>query len=256
MIALFENISTWKLFVDLALMGSLLILCFRFLKTPSSFRMSKKIGELEGTLKSLIKEAESSGRGLNDQLLSRHSELRKLLYELDSVEHRLQKSIAVAEEQKTEAPKREVQKEVRKEVSPKQTTPSLEYIFEPVETPPPPVFDEAVGVKRAITPPVMKQHSVASEDTPIPLPQFSRLTSTSEQSQQAPKRKTPPVQQRHRAPLQQRLVPEKVREEIRPPESFKPEKLVEKIESSAHEHETEIANVYSAAEQLIKETKW
>lgn len=90
----------WKVGADLLLLISLGFLCLRFAKAPSAGVDSERLYSLEGTIKGLIRDADASSKALSDQLSKRRDSLEKLLYELETAEHRINKSITSAEEQK------------------------------------------------------------------------------------------------------------------------------------------------------------
>ncbi len=93
-----QQIELWKIMCDVFLMLSLVWLGIKFLRSPTSMSARRQIAELEGSLRALIKEADAAGRSLNDQLLKRQQNLEKLMYDLESAEHRVNRVVSQAEE--------------------------------------------------------------------------------------------------------------------------------------------------------------
>ena len=93
-----QQIELWKIMCDVFLMLSLVWLGVRFLRSPTSMGARRQVAELEGSLRALIKEADATGRSLNDQLLKRQQGLEKLMYDLESAEHRVTRVVSQAEE--------------------------------------------------------------------------------------------------------------------------------------------------------------
>lgn len=91
------ELETLKLLVDLAVTGCLVYIGFKVLRLPESAKLSQRTVELEGLLKSLIKEADQAGSALNEQLRSRQSSLEKLLAEFEGSERRLKAQIDEAQ---------------------------------------------------------------------------------------------------------------------------------------------------------------
>ncbi|MCB0317873.1 MAG: hypothetical protein KDD56_03890 [Bdellovibrionales bacterium] len=98
-----EHFEIIKMTIDILLVMAVmgLALCFAKSSSKGLDKQAGKIIELAGMLKNLVKQADSSGRSLNDQLLKRRSEMEKLLYEIESVESRINNSITSAEEQRS-----------------------------------------------------------------------------------------------------------------------------------------------------------
>lgn len=92
------SIAMWSLGADVALMGSILLFVYRVLRNPTNPRGLRQLGELEGTIRSLIREAEGSGKSLNDQLIRRQEGLEKLLFDLEACEKRIHRLQSRAEE--------------------------------------------------------------------------------------------------------------------------------------------------------------
>lgn len=89
-----------KLVCDLSLLGALAFICNSFMRASRGQVSSAQVNGLETDLREAVKEAETAGRELNNQLQKRRQELEKLLYEIETVEHRLARSITTAEEKK------------------------------------------------------------------------------------------------------------------------------------------------------------
>ena len=98
-----EHFETIKIGIDVLLVLSVIGLALGFGKKSSNGLgiQAGRITELAGMLKALVKQADSSGRSLNDQLMKRRAEMEKLLYEIETVEHRINKSITSAEESRS-----------------------------------------------------------------------------------------------------------------------------------------------------------
>ena len=98
-----EHFETIKIGVDVLLVLSVIGLALGFGRKSSGGLglQAGRITELATMLKALVKQADSSGRSLNDQLMKRRAEMEKLLYEIETVEHRINKSITTAEESRS-----------------------------------------------------------------------------------------------------------------------------------------------------------
>ncbi len=92
------TIAMLSLGADVALMGSILLFVHRVLRNRTNPRGLRQLGELEGTIRSLIREAEGAGKSLNDQLIRRQESLEKLLFDLESCEKRIHRVQSRAEE--------------------------------------------------------------------------------------------------------------------------------------------------------------
>jgi len=77
------GLESWTLMIDILLMGTVGIFTYKSLRTPNTFRHSKRLGELDSSLRMLIREASTAGATLNDELIIRRQELEKLLQELE-----------------------------------------------------------------------------------------------------------------------------------------------------------------------------
>jgi|GEM_PF-6395913 len=93
-----NHIELWKLGTDLLLLMSLIYFCLRFTRRDAVDTSSERLVELEATLRGLIKEADASSQTLTTQLTKRQEALEKLLYEIETAEHRINKSVTLAEE--------------------------------------------------------------------------------------------------------------------------------------------------------------
>lgn len=83
------HLEVWRLFGDIALLGALAYLCHQFVRSPRIGSASRQLRELETALRSLIKDADNSGRSLNDQLMRRQQSLEKLLIDAQLAEQRI-----------------------------------------------------------------------------------------------------------------------------------------------------------------------
>lgn len=94
------QIMLWKLIADIALVFSLIYFAYRFFRSRGPLVNIAELQELNARLKAAVREADDAGRALSDQLLNRKQSLEKMLFDIETVEHRLNRSITNAEEQK------------------------------------------------------------------------------------------------------------------------------------------------------------
>ncbi len=92
------NLGLIKLFVDAALVMSLLFLCFRFMRGGRSPTNQLQVEQLERALRALVGEAEEAGRTLDSQLQRRKGELEQALFDIDLAENRLKRAVSYAKE--------------------------------------------------------------------------------------------------------------------------------------------------------------
>lgn len=92
------QIHVWQMVVDLFLVSSILIITFKWGRGDRSHNLIPKTMELEGSLRSLILEADGAGRHLNDQLLKREQSLQKLLDDITAADQKIQRAVASGEE--------------------------------------------------------------------------------------------------------------------------------------------------------------
>lgn len=95
-----EHLELWKLATDIGLCFSLIILCWRFLRSPESALVSRRTLELESALKALVQEADAASKSLHEKLTRRQQALEKLLFDLGTVEARVNRAITTADEEK------------------------------------------------------------------------------------------------------------------------------------------------------------
>jgi len=88
-----NQLSLWQMVVDLGLITSVLTMAFRAMKSSRVQALLPQTLELEAALKSLLAEADSAGKQLNDQLLRRESAIQKYLTELEESERRIARSV-------------------------------------------------------------------------------------------------------------------------------------------------------------------
>ena len=93
------SLVQWKFLIDLALIGALGFLCFRFMRSP---RSDGELRKVEGLLRELIQDAEQASRSLDSQLLRRRESLEQTLFELETVESRVSRTLSHAEQQRGE----------------------------------------------------------------------------------------------------------------------------------------------------------
>lgn len=95
-----EHLELWKLATDIGLCLSLMLLCYRFLRSPESPLVSRRTQELETALRGLVQEADAASKSLHDKLTRRQQVLEKLLFDLGTVESRVNRAITNADEEK------------------------------------------------------------------------------------------------------------------------------------------------------------
>lgn len=93
-----EQIKVWQMLVDVSLVGTILFIAIRWMKSSQAQALLPRTMELEGSLRNLIKEADAAGRHLNDQLLRREQTLQKILSDVEEGEQRLTRYIADGED--------------------------------------------------------------------------------------------------------------------------------------------------------------
>jgi len=151
----FSDVTTWRLLADTLLMGTLLYFCVRSLRSPTNPKTIRQVGELESTLKGLIREAEASGKGLNDQLLRRQDALEKVLLDLETAEQRITRGMKGAEDTgmtlehavgKAHRAIKQLAEAIERSEEALANIPKNEPIIQ-VEIPKPPSFEEAVRVQ-------------------------------------------------------------------------------------------------------------
>ncbi|MDC0357670.1 hypothetical protein OAO01_02560 [Oligoflexia bacterium] len=93
-----NDITLWQLATDIGLVLSLGYFCFCFAKsTRSSVPDRSHLSGLEASLRGLVKQAETSSHSLNDKLSERQRSMEQLLFDLETVEHRINGAITTAE---------------------------------------------------------------------------------------------------------------------------------------------------------------
>lgn len=91
-----EYLSYWQLTTDVLLLGALAYLCSQFARSPRVNSQLRTVRELQSALKALVKEADTAGRTLNEQLIKRQQSLEKALIESDVAERKIQVALAEA----------------------------------------------------------------------------------------------------------------------------------------------------------------
>jgi hypothetical protein len=155
------TLTTLKLVTDLGLLCSFIYLAHRFIIGGGvKFSDSKRVKELEQSLRDLIVEAENSSKGLIDELNNKRQDLKRVLESINAAESRIEEKSA------------EVEKAVTK-VSPskfKEETPTpeklyisqhdalmeripkpLEFMLDPLEIPLPPRFERPANYRNTET---------------------------------------------------------------------------------------------------------
>jgi hypothetical protein len=97
-----DYFAIWKLAVDVLLVLALVHLCYRFARSGSSAGVNTRFAGLETSLRMLVQDADNAGQVLNEKWLKRKSSLEKLLFDLETVEQRLNRAITIAEGSKGE----------------------------------------------------------------------------------------------------------------------------------------------------------
>lgn len=83
------GLESWKLTIDILLTATVGLFSYKSLRTPNTFKHSKRLGELDSSLRMLIREASTAGSTLNDELIIRKQELERLLQEMEISASRL-----------------------------------------------------------------------------------------------------------------------------------------------------------------------
>ena len=121
------NFDQIKLGADILLVAGVIFLAYRIMMSGSIGSKTAQLLILEASLKGLIKDADASGRSLNDELSRRQNQLERLLSDLTATENRLSLQRQAIEQQiasqaqipkpaaqtaNTRAPKIEIEKEI------------------------------------------------------------------------------------------------------------------------------------------------
>lgn len=133
------GLETWKLISDGGLFLALIFLGSRFVSSRRSPVDPRRIRSLEAGLKNAVSTAERAGANLNKKLKDRQQSLEQLLFDLESVESRVNRAIDTAEALKvqlsTAGPSASVAADVRVE----RERPQSEFIQ---TVPEPPSFEQ------------------------------------------------------------------------------------------------------------------
>jgi len=89
-----------KLAIDVGLLLSLVLFGLRMVKSSGPRVNLGRMTELEGSMRGLLREADHGSRALTDQLVRRQKDLEKLLFDIETIEGRLNRQITQAEERK------------------------------------------------------------------------------------------------------------------------------------------------------------
>ena len=92
------NLEMWKLLVDCLLVVSLVYLSYRIVRAPGGLPTAARLAELEDSLRALITDSDQASRALSDSLTKRQHALERLLVDIDSAEHRVNRSMSFAEQ--------------------------------------------------------------------------------------------------------------------------------------------------------------
>lgn len=95
-----SDIALWKMALDLLLLCSLAYLGYRIAKSEGPGAKLPKLIELQASLKEIIREAQAAGSDLNRDLQSRQRDLEKVLFDLETVESRVNRAVTMAEDRK------------------------------------------------------------------------------------------------------------------------------------------------------------
>jgi hypothetical protein len=90
------DLQIWKIAADVLLIMSLIYLSYRIAKGTTE-PLERKARGLEASLKMLLDEADQASKQLNDKLGKRQSELQKSLFDLKTLEDRLESSLTKSE---------------------------------------------------------------------------------------------------------------------------------------------------------------
>lgn len=94
------DLHFWKLALDGALVASLVYMCVKFRGTTGPNVNVGHLRELESSLKQLLKEAERSSMTLGEELTRKKGQLEQLLFDIETAEQRMNRSIDEASELK------------------------------------------------------------------------------------------------------------------------------------------------------------
>ena len=92
-----EDLTLWQLVIDGALVAALIFLATRVVSQSGVNSQLAKVRRLDESLRALVREAQASSSTLNEELSSRQRSLEQLLFDLQSVESRVNRAIDTAE---------------------------------------------------------------------------------------------------------------------------------------------------------------
>lgn len=95
-----EYLTVWQLITDVGLVTSLIYLALRFGKRAGIDVEDLRLQRLEKSLKELVHEAGRASSALNDDLGDRQKQMEQLLFDLETVEHRVNRAINNANDSK------------------------------------------------------------------------------------------------------------------------------------------------------------
>lgn len=93
-----DSITLVRFGIDALLSGSVIYCAVRMLKSSASASHVRRIQELEGTIRDLIREADSAGQNLQDSLDRRQKNLDRTLTELEALEAKNTKALEQAQD--------------------------------------------------------------------------------------------------------------------------------------------------------------
>lgn len=93
-----DSITLVRFGIDALLSGSVIYCAVRMLKSSASASHVRRIQELEGTIRELIREADSAGQNLQDSLDRRQKNLDRTLTELEALEAKNSKALEQAQD--------------------------------------------------------------------------------------------------------------------------------------------------------------
>ncbi len=91
------TVTTLKFLIDLGLCGAVLYLAVRNSRASSPGIQPDALRELESSLKRLLREATDAGADLEHSLSKKQKQLEELLFDVETVEHRINKGVEEAE---------------------------------------------------------------------------------------------------------------------------------------------------------------
>lgn len=96
-----DYIALARIAIDVLLLLGVGALAYQLMRLGSIGPATDRVAELERSMRALLREAEGASRSLTDQLSRRQQTLEQLLFDLGTVESRINRAIASAEEKRS-----------------------------------------------------------------------------------------------------------------------------------------------------------